>query len=76
MTQIDVKEAQIHLPELIKQATDGEEIIITEDHHPVVKLIALAERSIKGRRQFGSAKGLIVISDDFDEPLADFDEYR
>lgn len=27
------------------------------------------------RRQFGSAKGLIVMSDDFDEPLTDFNDY-
>jgi hypothetical protein len=25
--------------------------------------------------QFGSAKGLITMSDDFDEPLEDFEEY-
>ncbi|MEO0458258.1 MAG: DUF2281 domain-containing protein [Cyanobacteria bacterium P01_A01_bin.114] len=27
------------------------------------------------RPQFGSAKGLIEMSDDFDEPLEDFKEY-
>lgn len=26
-------------------------------------------------RQFGSAKGMVKIADDFDEPLADFQEY-
>jgi predicted DNA-binding antitoxin AbrB/MazE fold protein len=29
----------------------------------------------QGRRTFGSAKGLISIADDFDEPLEDFREY-
>ena len=29
----------------------------------------------KGRRRPGSAKGLVHISDDFDEPLEDFREY-
>jgi hypothetical protein len=29
----------------------------------------------KPRPQFGSAKGLIKMSDDFDEPLEDFEEY-
>ena len=28
-----------------------------------------------GRPQFGSAKGQITVSDDFDEPLADFNDY-
>lgn len=31
--------------------------------------------SSKPRPQFGSARGLIEMSDDFDSPLADFDEY-
>ena len=31
--------------------------------------------STKPRPQFGSARGLIHMSDDFDAPLADFDEY-
>jgi len=29
----------------------------------------------KPRRKAGSAKGLIAISEDFDEPLEDFEEY-
>jgi len=29
----------------------------------------------KHHPQFGSASGLIEMSDDFDAPLADFDEY-
>ncbi len=29
----------------------------------------------KHKRQFGSAKGLIAMADDFDEPLDDFQEY-
>jgi hypothetical protein len=27
------------------------------------------------QRRFGSAKGIIVIGEDFDEPLEDFEEY-
>ena len=75
MTQIDVKEAQAHLLELIEQAVEGEEIIITKNNHPVVKLVAAIEAPEEGHRQFGSAKGLITIADDFDEPLTDFAEY-
>jgi hypothetical protein len=35
---------------------------------------AMAPRT-KARPQFGSGKGLIKMSDDFDEPLKDFEEY-
>ena len=29
----------------------------------------------KQKSNYGSAKGLIIVSDDFDEPLDDFDNY-
>ena len=41
---------------------------------PVVKLAPL-EPITKRRPKFGSAEGLITISDDFDKPLEDFKEY-
>lgn len=75
MTEIDIKDAQVHLLELVEQAADGEEVVITKNSQPVVKLVATTGDSTEGHRQFGSAKGLIIISDDFDEPLSDFDEY-
>ncbi len=34
-----------------------------------------SEAASSGRPQFGSARGLIEIADDFDAPLADFQEY-
>ncbi|HEY6330539.1 MAG TPA: DUF2281 domain-containing protein [Blastocatellia bacterium] len=34
-----------------------------------------AARSLSEGPRFGSAKGLLVIADDFDEPLAEFEEY-
>ena len=36
---------------------------------------SMTEVPMKGRRRPGSAKGLVHISDDFDEPLEDFREY-
>lgn len=73
MTQITVNEASQHLLELIEAALSGEEIIILKDDRPVVKLTPVSP--VKRRRQPGSAKGLITISDDFDEPLEDFRDY-
>lgn len=37
--------------------------------------IAPIEERPKNRRQAGSAKGQIIIADDFDAPLEDFREY-
>lgn len=72
-TTIDVVQATQQLPELIDLSIKGDDIIITRRGQPVVKLVAV--QKTKRQRQFGSAKGFIKIADDFDEPLADFQEY-
>jgi antitoxin (DNA-binding transcriptional repressor) of toxin-antitoxin stability system len=53
--------------------SQGIEVVITKNGNPIAKLVAISEP--KQQRQFGSAKGLIKVSDDFDEPLEDFKEY-
>lgn len=73
MHEINLAEASKNLPELIEAAINGEEIVITKDNQPVVKLTPVLP--VKRRPLFGSAKGLITISDDFDEPLEDFKDY-
>ncbi len=74
MMNIDIMEASDCLPELVAQSINGNEIVITRSGHPVVKLVALTGKQ-KRKRRFGSAKGLIKIPDDFDEPLEDFKDY-
>jgi antitoxin (DNA-binding transcriptional repressor) of toxin-antitoxin stability system len=73
MHQINIEEAKSNLPDLIDAAINGEEVVIAKDAQHVVKLVPISQ--IKPRPQFGSAQGLISMSDDFDEPLADFAEY-
>ncbi len=73
MLNVDMVKAGNCLPELIAQSIGGSEIVITRGGQPVVKLVALTGQ--KRKRRFGSARGLIKISDDFDEPLEDFREY-
>lgn len=87
MQSIDLDKAKTELARLIQSALDGEEIIITEGDRPVLKIIRILnadepsvlfrrdQQVTKPRRQRGSAKGLISMSDDFDEPLEDFAEY-
>nr|VFJ76738.1 MAG: prevent-host-death family protein [Candidatus Kentron sp. FW] len=74
MLNIDMAEAGNRFPELIAQSIGGSEVVITKDGDPVAKLVGLAVP--KKKRRFGSARGLIRISNDFDEPLEDFREYR
>jgi len=69
--QIDISEAQFELLHLLDLANSGQEIILTQDNRPVAKLVSI----ITGQSLFGSDKGKIFMSDDFDAPLVEFEEY-
>jgi len=73
MLQVNVHQAKTNLSKLIQKVIDGEEVIIAKGNKPVVKLVLVD--NLKPKRQLGTAKGKIKISDDFDEPLDDFKEY-
>ena len=70
MTQLDIHEAKSNLSKLLDLAIKGEEIVITQDDKPVATI-----SPIKRPLKRGSAKGKVWMSDDFDEPLEDFQEY-
>lgn len=73
MYEVSLEEAQLQFMQLIQKAMQGQEIIITQGNVPKVKLVSL--RKPKKNAKFGSAKGMITMSDDFDAPLDDFKEY-
>jgi prevent-host-death family protein len=73
MQQVNIEEAKTHLSDLIDAAVKGEEVVITKDTLHIVRLVPITKS--RPRPQFGSAEGLITMSDDFDEPLKDFQDY-
>lgn len=73
MRQVDREEAQTRLFDLIDAAIGGEAVFIVGPDQRVVRLVPV--RSLPPRRQFGSAHGLIMMAEDFDDPLPGFDEY-
>jgi antitoxin (DNA-binding transcriptional repressor) of toxin-antitoxin stability system len=73
MHQVPLEEAKTRLSDLIDAALRGEEVAIAADDQRAVKLVPVRPR--KRRRQFGFAKGLIVMTEDFDAPLPEFEEY-
>jgi len=73
MQQFTPEEAKIHLAELIDAAMRGERVVIARDDQHAVQLIPVLPT--RQSRQAGSAKGLIVMREDFDAPLDDFSEY-
>jgi len=73
MSRIELNEAKRQLESLIDIALSGEEVLITQDQQPVLKLVRVGNPT--GRRKAGSAKGLIKLASDFDAPLDDFKPY-
>lgn len=73
MHKIALKEAELKLAELIEEAAGGQEVIIVRGDGTSFKIVPIL--SEKPYPKFGSAKGLIEMSDDFDEALEDFKDY-
>jgi antitoxin (DNA-binding transcriptional repressor) of toxin-antitoxin stability system len=71
--QVSLIEAAASLSNLVKAAIAGEEVILLDGDRPAIKLTPIP--AIRPDRQPGSAKGLIWMSDDFEEPLEEFQEY-
>ncbi|WP_419655712.1 prevent-host-death protein [Desulfosarcina variabilis str. Montpellier] len=73
MLNIDINQAKQIFLELIEKTVSNGEVIITKNGQPFVKIVPLVKT--KKERKFGSAKGLIKMPDDFDQPLNDFKDY-
>jgi antitoxin (DNA-binding transcriptional repressor) of toxin-antitoxin stability system len=71
--QVSIIEAAASLNDLVEAAIDGEEVILLIGDRPAIKFTPI--ESVKPRPKFGSAKGLVWMSEDFDEPLAEMKEY-
>lgn len=72
MFQVNLTEASTRISDLVNAALHGEEVFIVTPDQQRVQLIPATLR--ERHPQFGSAKGLIVLADDFDAPLEDFSE--
>ena len=68
---VNVHAAKTHLSRLIDDAVNGEEVVIAKSGTPVVRLVPidkeLEEMAERRRRSFGSWKGKVWMSDDFNE---------
>ena len=67
--QVNIYEAKSNLSKLINRVIAGEEVIVARSGKPVAKLVPF-EKPIQNRKP-GSAKGKLIISEDFDAPLPD-----
>jgi prevent-host-death family protein len=67
-------EAKTRLSELLDQVARGRRYRITKRGKPVAELRPVETR--ERRPAFGRDRGRVVIGNDFDGPLGDFDGYR
>ena len=72
MTTITIQEAQATLSDLIHRLSVGDEVTITENDQPVVKLTPTRSRRIP---QLGTMAGTVLSMEHFDDPLEEFEEY-
>jgi prevent-host-death family protein len=64
-----IGEAKTQLSKLVRQAEEGEEVILRRGRRPVARVVALEvedERDVVRRRP-GSMRGRLTVPDDFDE---------
>jgi prevent-host-death family protein len=74
MRTVTIHQAKTHLSRLINRALAGEEIVVTRGREPVVILKPIKPHG--ARRRLGGLHGIVTrMDDDFDAPLADFEDY-
>ena len=67
MTTVNIHDAKTHLSAILKRVESGEEILIAKSGHPIARISPLSP--VSGKRQPGSAKGRLVVSETFMDPL-------
>jgi prevent-host-death family protein len=67
MSTVTIHQAKTNLSRLIREVSEGGEVVIARGSKPVARLVAVGE--VRGRRQPGSLKGKLVVGPEFFEPL-------
>jgi prevent-host-death family protein len=70
MMMVAMEQAQEELARLIEEVVRGEHILITRNELPVAELVPATYPVAKP--VFGSASGMVRMSDDFETPIEDF----
>lgn len=72
MEKIDLNQALPKISELLEMAFAGQEIVITKKNDQQIKIAPL---SVVRPPLFGCDRDRITLSDDFDAPLDEFQDY-
>ena len=72
LKQVNIHEAKTHLSKLLERVMTGEEIIIAKAGKPVARILPLATYS--SPRKPGNDAGKVIMAENFDDPLPEFEE--
>lgn len=67
MEPINIYDAKTRFSQLVDKAAGGEDVVISRNGKPLVRLTRLAEPTRQVR--FGLLAGRVKVADDFDAPL-------
>jgi antitoxin (DNA-binding transcriptional repressor) of toxin-antitoxin stability system len=62
-----IGEAKTQLSKLVRQAEQGEEVVLRRGSQPVARLVAITGNGGTVKRTPGSMRGRVSVPDDFDE---------
>jgi prevent-host-death family protein len=62
-----IGEAKTQLSKLVRQAEEGEDVVLRRGSRPVARLVALAGSGGTVKRTPGRMRGRLSVPDDFDE---------
>ncbi len=69
MDAVNIYEAKTRLSQLVDKAAAGEDVVVSRNGKPLVRITQLA--GARRRVKFGVLKGRVRISPDFNAPLPD-----
>jgi len=69
METVNICDAKTHLSHLVDKAASGEDVVVSRNGKPLVRITRLEPR--KRRIKFGLLKGKLTVPADFDAPLPD-----
>ncbi len=73
VTEVGAFEAKTRLSELLDEVSKGRVYRITRRGKPIAELLPIA--TVRKRPTFGSDRGRVRMSGDFDAPLPEFEPY-
>lgn len=67
MVRVNIQQAKSRLSDLLARVEHGEDVVIARGNRPIARLVPATGEAAAPRKP-GTARGLLVVPDDFDAP--------